>query len=69
MVSTIRVDQVSRPFLQRLAAGSLGKSLAVQVSPNGALARLLSDYGIDPALCGFVAGHDTDCETTNKRGT
>jgi anti-anti-sigma regulatory factor len=39
----------------RTFAAIKGKPFTVQADPDGALARLLATYGLDPALCGAPA--------------
>jgi anti-anti-sigma regulatory factor len=57
LVNTTGVRQAGVPLLQILVAAKrladdLGKPFTVQAAPEGALARLLSTYGLDPVQCG-----------------
>lgn len=74
VVSADSLVQGSLPLLQILVAGcrmsrSLGKSFAVEASPDGALTRLLSIHGLDPALCGVVADPGPEAGTAHTKGT
>ncbi len=74
VVNATGLVQGGLPLLQILVAGcrmagSLGKSLTVQAPPDGALVRLLSVYGLDPALCGVVAGPGPAGDAAPKKGT
>jgi hypothetical protein len=61
VVSTERLERGGISLLQVLVAGrrmaeKLGKSLVIEAPSDGALIRLFSTFGLEPALCGVVAG-------------
>lgn len=73
VASTTRLKQGGLPLLQILVAGcrlagTLGKSLVVEASPDGALTRLLSIHGLEPALCGVVVGPDSGSAAASTQG-
>lgn len=59
-VNTEKLRHAGVPLLQILVAArqfaeAQGKPFTVAAEPGGALAALLSRYGLDPALCGAPA--------------
>jgi anti-anti-sigma regulatory factor len=73
VVSTERLERGGISLLQILVAGSrtaekLGKSLVIEAPSEGALARLLSTFGLEPALCGVVAGPVFGGTSASKQG-
>lgn len=74
VVTTQDLRQGGLPLVQILVSGrrsaaSLGKTLVIDAEPDGVLARLLATFGLEPALCGVVAGQVPATETTSTQGT
>lgn len=51
------------------SAAAQGKSFSLQAEPDGAFARLLASYGLDPALCGAPAALVPSLAATSPQRT